>query len=73
MFELTKEERDEVVANCDHLGNIKYSSSMPRVFTEYGILQAANVLNSERAILMGNTNSRKGIDNRVNSRFRHFP
>lgn len=54
MFELTKSEKDEVVANCDHLKNLKYSSFMPRVFTEYGILQAANVLNSDRAILMGN-------------------
>jgi len=54
MFELTKEERDEVVANCDHLKIIKFSSYMPRVFTEYGILQAANVLKSDRAILMGN-------------------
>lgn len=54
MFELTKVEKDEVVANCDHLENLKFSSFMPRVFTEYGILQAANVLNSDRAILMGN-------------------
>ena len=54
MFELTKEEKEEVVANCDHLKNLKFSSFMPRVFTEYGILQAANVLNSERAILVGN-------------------
>ncbi len=54
MFELTKAEKDEVVANCDHLKSLKYSSYMPRVFTEYGILQAANVLNSNRAILMGN-------------------
>lgn len=54
MFELTKEEKDEVVANCDHLKNLKFSSFMPRVFTEYGILQAANVLNSDRAISMSN-------------------
>ncbi len=54
MFELTKTEKDEVVANCDHLTNLKYSSFLPHVFTEYGILQAANVLNSDRAILMGN-------------------
>ncbi|MBT3303641.1 MAG: ORF6N domain-containing protein [Bacteroidetes bacterium] len=54
MFELTKTEKDEVVAICDHLESLKYSSFSPRVFTEYGILQAANVLNSDRAILMGN-------------------
>ena len=54
MFELTKTEKDEVVAICDHLRNLKYSSFMPHAFTEYGILQAANVLNSDRAVLMGN-------------------
>jgi len=54
MFELTKEEKDELVANCDHLKNLKYSPFLPHVFTEYGILQAANVLNSERAVLTGN-------------------
>lgn len=54
MFELTKEEKDEVVANCDHLKKLKHSSFLPNVFTQYGVLQVANVLNSERAILMGN-------------------
>jgi hypothetical protein len=54
MFKLTKKEKDEVVANCDHLNILKYASYMPRIFTEYGILQAANVLNTDRAILMSN-------------------
>lgn len=54
MFELTKEEKDELVAKCDHLKKLKYSSFLPNVFTQYGVLQAANILNSDRAILMGN-------------------
>ncbi|MGD0712306.1 MAG: ORF6N domain-containing protein [Bacteroidales bacterium] len=54
MFELTKEEKDELVANCDHLKNLKHSPFLPHAFTEFGVLQAANVLNSERAVLMGN-------------------
>jgi hypothetical protein len=54
MFVLTKEEKEEVVAKCDHLNNLKYSPYLPKVFTEYGVLQLANVLNSDRAILMGN-------------------
>ncbi len=54
MFELTKEEKDELVAKCDHLKKLKHSSFLPNVFTQYGVLQAANVLNSDRAILMGN-------------------
>jgi hypothetical protein len=53
MFELTKEEKDELVAKCDHLKKLKHSSFLPNVFTQYGVLQAANVLNSDRAILMG--------------------
>lgn len=54
MFELTKKEKDELVANCDRFKTLKHSTSLPHAFTEYGVLQAANVLNSERAVLMGN-------------------
>ncbi len=54
MFELTKEEKDELVAKCDHLKKLKHSSFLPNAFTQYGVLQAANVLNSDRAIIMSN-------------------
>jgi len=50
MFELTKEEKNQVVANCDHLEKLKFSPVLPKVFTEHGILMVANVLTSERAI-----------------------
>jgi phage regulator Rha-like protein len=50
MFELTKEEKNEVVANCDHLEKLKFSPVLPKVFTEHGIMMVANVLTSERAI-----------------------
>ncbi len=50
MFELTKEEKKEVIANCDHLKNLKFSPVLPKVFTEHGIMMVANVLTSERAI-----------------------
>jgi phage regulator Rha-like protein len=50
MFQLTKEEKDEVVANCDHLKNLKYSSRNPYAFTEHGALMLANVLRSDKAI-----------------------
>ena len=39
-----------MVANCDHLQNIKYSPYLPYVFTEYGTVMLANILNSDRAI-----------------------
>jgi hypothetical protein len=51
-FILTAEERNEVVANCDHLARIKFSSTPPRAFTEHGAIMAANVLNSPQAVQM---------------------
>ena len=50
MFQLTQEEKEEVVANCDHLKNLKYSSNLPFAFTEHGAVMLASVLNSDRAI-----------------------
>lgn len=50
MFQLTQEEKEEVVAKCDHLKTLKYSPNLPYVFTEHGAVMLASVLNSERAI-----------------------
>ena len=36
MFQLTAEEKAEVVANCDHLANLKFSRALPFAFTEHG-------------------------------------
>lgn len=44
------EEKEEVVTKCDHLKTLKYSTVLPYVFTEYGAVMLASVLNSERAI-----------------------
>ena len=41
-----------MVANCDHLANLKFSKTLPYAFTEHGAIQAANVLNSARAVEM---------------------
>jgi len=49
-FELTKEERDEVVANCDHLQSLKFRPTLPFAFTEQGIGQLSSVVHSQRAI-----------------------
>lgn len=51
-FQLTVEERYEVVTNCDRLSNLKYASALPWAFTEHGALMAATVLNSARAVEM---------------------
>ncbi len=50
IFQLTAEEKAEVVANCDHLASLKFSPSLPNAFTEHGAIMAAGVLNSERAV-----------------------
>ncbi len=50
VLQLTKQERDEVVAKCDHLKKLKFSSALPLAFTEHGAIMAATVLNSRIAI-----------------------
>ena len=50
MFRLTSEEKNEVVANCDHLSNLKFSPALPLAFTEHGAIMAASVLNTQQAI-----------------------
>jgi len=49
-FRLTKEERDELVTNCDRFRRLKHSSAMPTAFTEQGVSMLSTVLNSETAI-----------------------
>jgi hypothetical protein len=53
MFQLTPEEKREVVTNCGHLASLKFSKALPLAFTEHGAIQAANVLNSVQAVDMG--------------------
>lgn len=51
-FRLSAAEKAEVIANCDHLHNLRFSRHLPRAFTEHGALMAASVLHSERAVAM---------------------
>jgi ORF6N domain len=50
LFQLTADEKAEVVANCDHLSRLKFSPALPHAFTEHGAIMAASVLNTPRAI-----------------------
>ena len=50
MFRLTKEEKTELVTNCDRFSRLKHSTVFPFAFTEHGIIMAASVINSPRAI-----------------------
>ncbi len=49
-FQLNKLEKNELVAKCDHLENLKFSTSLPYVFTEQGVSMLSAVLKSETAI-----------------------
>jgi hypothetical protein len=50
LFRLNAEEKEEVVANCDHLAKLKFSPVLPYAFTEHGAIMAASVLNTPRAV-----------------------
>ena len=50
MFQLSRRESNELVANCDRLNWLKFSSASPYVFTEQGVAMLSSVLNSDRAI-----------------------
>ncbi len=50
MFQLSTEEKVEVVANCDHLKKLKFSPVLPYAFTEHGAVMLAAVLNSPVAV-----------------------
>ena len=50
MFQLTEKEKAEVVAICDHLQKLKFSSNLPYAFTEHGAIMLATVLNSPIAV-----------------------
>jgi hypothetical protein len=50
MFQLTMEEKHEVVTNCDHLAKLKFSPVLPYAFTEQGVAMLSSVLRSRRAI-----------------------
>ncbi len=49
-FSLSKEEMEELVANCDRLQSMKHSSVPMSAFTEHGLIMLASVLKSDVAI-----------------------
>jgi hypothetical protein len=58
IFQLSKNEKDELVAKCDRFKSLKHSSSTPYAFTEHGVLMISSVLNSKVAVQI----NRKIID-----------
>ncbi len=49
-FQLSNNEKDELVTNCDRFNALKHSTSNPYVFTEQGVAMLSAVLKSETAI-----------------------
>ncbi len=49
-FQLSNNEKDELVTNCDRFKVLKHSTSNPYVFTEQGVAMLSAVLKSETAI-----------------------
>jgi len=50
MFQVTKEEKDSVILQFEHLNKLKFSSTLSYAFTEHGAVMLASVLNSDKAI-----------------------
>jgi hypothetical protein len=49
LFELTNEEKKELVTKCDRFNTLKHSSAKIKVFTEQGVYMLATILKSQIA------------------------
>jgi len=52
MFELTRNEKEQMIAFAPRLSALKHSSIAPMVFTEQGVAMLSSVLNSKKAVLV---------------------
>jgi len=52
LFVLAEAEKLQVVTNCDHLRQLRFSRTLPTAFTEHGAIMAATVLKSKQAVEM---------------------
>lgn len=50
MFELTRDEKEQLVVYAPRLENLKHSYINPFVFTEQGVAMLSSVLNSKKAV-----------------------
>ena len=51
-FQLTEDEKQQLITNCDRFKGLKHSSYLPYAFTEQGITQLSAVLRSNIAVEM---------------------
>lgn len=52
MFELTQEEKEQLIASAPRLANLKFSPVLPMVFTEQGVAMLSSVLTTPKAVQM---------------------
>jgi len=50
MFQVTQEEKEQIILHFEHLQSLKFSAVLPFVFTEHGAVMLASVLSSDKAI-----------------------
>jgi histidyl-tRNA synthetase len=50
MFELSKEEKEQLITMAPRLSNLKHSSVNPLVFTEQGVSMLSSVLRTDKAV-----------------------
>ena len=50
IIELTDDEKNELVANCDRFSSLKHSVANIKAFTEKGLYMLATILKSSKAV-----------------------
>ena len=50
MFQVSQEEKEQIVLTFNYLNGLKFSSSLPYAFTEHGAVMLASILSSDKAI-----------------------
>ncbi len=49
LIQITEDEKNELVANCDRFNALKHSTNLPKAFTEKGLYMLATILKSPSA------------------------
>jgi len=65
MFELSPDEANELVTNCDRFAVLKHSSVNPLVFTEQGVAMLSSVLRSEKIHYIYSANNRHQTEKEI--------
>ena len=65
-FQLTKEEMNELVTNCDRFNSLKHSAVRAYAFTEQGVAMLSTVPRSENRNSCKHTNTPDELVERIN-------